>query len=196
MIAITGHRSAIVRALLPLLPADETVTNFPADHTVLDADRYLFCAGVLTGKRLMEQTREEASLAFRINFEFVARACEYILSRNGRARICIVGSESGITGSYDAAYAGSKAAIHNFVETKRLPAPGQQLVCISPGIIEDAGMTLRRNDILALEARRQDHPKKRFLRSAEVASLIHYVLYVDRGYLSGVVIRMNGGAKS
>jgi NAD(P)-dependent dehydrogenase (short-subunit alcohol dehydrogenase family) len=72
--------------------------------------------------------------------------------------------------------------------------PQQQIVCVSPGIIEDAGMTVRREDRVNLARRRDMHPKRRFLRAIEVARMIHFLLYVDEGYTSGVVIRMNGGA--
>jgi NAD(P)-dependent dehydrogenase (short-subunit alcohol dehydrogenase family) len=193
MLAVTGRRSAIVEALLPLLPEDEAVGYFSAHQVTTRADRYLFCAGVLVGKRIGDQSWPETAETFRVNFDLVARACEAIFASNGRARVCVIGSESGISGSYDAAYGASKAALHHYVETKRLNAPGQQLVAIAPSIIADAGMTTRRSDLEQLEARRRAHPKKRFLRAVEVARLVHHVLYVDEGYLSGVVIRMNGG---
>ena len=104
----------------------------------------------------------------------------------------MIGSESGFAWGFDGAYAGAKAALHCYVENKPL-RPKQQLVCIAPGIIEDAGMTERRMDKENLEKRRKDHPKHRFLTSDEVAKLAHFLLYVDQGYISNVVIRMNGG---
>lgn len=193
MLVVTGHRSEIILALRPILPEDEPVSNCAIEQMPLNADRYVFCAGVLVGKRIHEQTQEEVATTFRVNFEMIARACEYIFANNGRARVCVIGSESGYSGSYDAAYSGSKAAVHTYIETKRLSAPGQQLVGIAPGIIADAGMTLRRKDIVNLEAKRQAHPKRRWLLAEEVARLVHFLLYVDRGYTSGTVIRMHGG---
>jgi NAD(P)-dependent dehydrogenase (short-subunit alcohol dehydrogenase family) len=53
-------------------------------------------------------------------------------------------------------------------------------------------MTLDRKDVENLERRREGHPKKRFLTAAEVAKLIHFLLYIDEGYTTGTVIRMNG----
>ena len=54
-------------------------------------------------------------------------------------------------------------------------------------------MTLRRTDRDRLERRAAKHPKRRFLDAADVARLVHFLLYVDRGYVSGCVIRMHGG---
>ena len=194
MIAIRGFGSEIVKALIPLLPKDEIplrVRRF--ENIPLDCGRYLFCAGLLHGRSTYDHNDASLCASFGVNLFTTVKDCEEILNLNERARICVIGSESGISGSYDGAYAMAKAALHHYIETRRLQAPAQQLVCIAPSIISDAGMTLRRKDTIALRAREFTHPKGRFLKAAEVASLIHHVLYVDQGYLSNVTIRMNGG---
>ncbi len=56
-------------------------------------------------------------------------------------------------------------------------------------------MSTRRKDVDNLERRRTEHPKERFVSSAEVAAMVHHVLYVDAGYTTGTVIRMHGGLK-
>lgn len=192
MIAIRGASSAIALALLALVT--EPVVEIPRDGPVpMNADRYLFTAGLLRASPMRQQTAAEISEGWWVNAGSVIRACDEIIARNPVARICVMGSESGYAGSFDGTYAAAKAALHAYVETKALTYPGQQLVAIAPSIIGDAGMTLRRKDTEALMRRRLDHPKRRFLEAAEVAALVHHVLYVDRGYLSGTVIRMHGG---
>lgn len=195
-IAINGGRSAIAQALRNhwLDPGESVVWTQRGQDMPLDARRYLFCQGLLFGKRADEHTAHEAAESLYVNYTWIANQCDRILNHNDVARICLIGSESGIAGSYDRVYADAKKRLHAYVETKRLRLPAQQLVCIAPSIIADAGMTLRRQDAANLAQRMQDHPKRRFLLADEVAGLIHYVLYVDHGYLSGVVIRMNGGA--
>jgi NAD(P)-dependent dehydrogenase (short-subunit alcohol dehydrogenase family) len=194
LIAIRGFGSAIAKALASILPEDEEVLNVGRHSTLpMDVERYLFCAGLLYGKSLLEAEPDEIADTLRVNFSDVAQACDRIIAGNGKARICVVGSESGFAGSYDVAYAGAKAALHRYVETKRLRTIDQQLVCIAPGILGDGGMTLRRKDLKRLDERQMAHPKARFLSSIEVARLIRFALYDDRGYLSGVVIRLNGG---
>lgn len=193
MLIVTGYRSAITQALLPMLPPNETAERGEALDRPTDAERYFFCAGMLRSQSTMAQTETEMAETFNVNCGHVIRACDRIFAVNDDARICVMGSESGFAWSFDGVYAAAKAALHRYVETKKLRTHNQQLVCIAPSIIEDAGMTLRRNDQDRLEARRNAHPKGRFLLAQEVARLVHHVLYVDHGYLSGIVIRMNGG---
>lgn len=195
MIAIRGASSAIAQALVGMLPENEPVAKVGRkDPLPLDANRYLFCQGVINPARIVDQSDLTVAKTFLVNAGRVIRDCDRILEANDKARIVVIGSESGFTGSFDGAYAASKSALHAYVETKRLRTPDQQLVCIAPTIIVDAGMTARRTDHKNLVERRMDHQKKRWLTSIEVARLIHFALYVDAGYLTGIVIRMNGGS--
>ena len=106
-----------------------------------------------------------------------------------------MGSDSGYKWSYDGAYAAAKAALHRFIECKRLKYPNQQLVGVAPSCIEDSESVKARgpDGKRALIERIRDHPKQRWVTSFEVANMIHHLLVCDRGYTSGVVIRMNGG---
>jgi NAD(P)-dependent dehydrogenase (short-subunit alcohol dehydrogenase family) len=197
MLAVTGHRSQIVTELRKLLPAGEEVASLglsddDAAEALVLADRYLLCAGLLRPKGLWAQSFDEIEEGLHVNCIRPLLLCDQILASNDQARIVVMGSESGFTWSFDGVYAASKAALHKYVETKKLK-PHQQLVCVAPSIIRNTGMTERRKDVENLERRRNEHPKKRFLEAIEVAKLIHFLLYVDEGYLSGQVIRMNGG---
>ncbi len=193
MIAIAGAGSEIAKALLTLIPPEETVLDGKADELPGVADRYLFCAGYLAGKKIGHASELELAETWDVNFYQPVKAIDRILAINRHARIAVVGSESAYTGSFDMAYAGAKAALHTYVETKRLPHADQQLFAVAPTIIGDAGMTTRRSDLAAVARRAELHPKGRWLSSLEVARLIHFGLYVDAGYLSGIVIRLNGG---
>jgi NAD(P)-dependent dehydrogenase (short-subunit alcohol dehydrogenase family) len=193
MLAVTGYNSRIVQELLPLLPEGEELVAISDRGAVMEeARRFLLCAGVLRPARLTSQTEDEAAETMEVNCFRPIRLCEHILERFDDARICVIGSESAFTWSFDDAYAASKVAVHRYVETRKL-GPKQQLICIAPSIISDANMTLAREDTENLERRRAEHPKRRFLLAREVAKLIHFCLYQDEGYLSGQVIRMNGG---
>jgi len=195
LIAIRGAKSAIARSLIEMLPEGESVYTVPRNEKPpMDCERYLFCAGLLRAKSGAEQSEAERKESFEANAEQVIRACDEILAANDSARICVIGSESGFAGSYDKTYAEAKRALHSYVETKKLRTPRQQLVCVAPNIIRDAEMTLTRHDLAEVDRRAKAHPKGRFLAAREVARLIHFLLYVDEGYISGVTIRMNGGA--
>lgn len=195
MIAIRGIHSAIAQELIKLLPKGEEVREIDRGERIEyedRADRFFYCQGLLRPKSLIEQTGSEKNESLWVNAIRIIRDCDLILERNPKARICVMGSESGFAWSFDGAYSAAKAALHRYVETKRLSTPDQQLVCVAPSIIEDAGMTIRRKDQGNLIQRRLEHPKRRFLQAAEVAAMVHFLLYVDRGYTTGVVIRMNG----
>jgi len=194
-IAINGWKSAIAQAFILnwTSPSESVILVNRGEDMPHDRLRYLFCQGVLNGKRVTDQSTAEITESYFANYMWIASQCRKILDANAFARICVIGSESAFTGSYDQAYADHKRYLHQFVERYAL-RPKQQLICIAPTIIGDAGMTTRRTDTDNLERRRLAHPQERFLTADEVAGLIHHVLYIDRGYLSGVTIRMNGGA--
>jgi NAD(P)-dependent dehydrogenase (short-subunit alcohol dehydrogenase family) len=196
MIGIRGMGSNIAKEFVSILNGLDDVYEVGRNHILppAAADRYLLCQGFLYGKRRVDMTNDEVSDTYRINYVQVVGMCDNLLEHNDNVRICVVGSESGVTGSYDECYADSKRLVHNYVETKNVK-PNQQLVCVAPSIIEDAGMTLRRCDVDNLDKLRSNHPKGRFLTSREVAMMIFFLLYIDQGYTTGVVIRMNGGMK-
>ncbi len=181
-VCITGWRSKIAeefRALLdgPAMWGKPCEDDFPA------ADRYLFCHGLLLG---------DPDESWLVNYISTATQCDWIFRTNPMAKVCIIGSESAYRGSFDKAYAEAKASLHRYIEGKKLNSWAQQLVGISPGIIEDCGMTTRRTDNLS--RRRDAHPMGRFVTAKEVASLAHHLLY-HQPYISGTIIRMNGGLK-
>jgi NAD(P)-dependent dehydrogenase (short-subunit alcohol dehydrogenase family) len=196
MLAVTGYNSKIVQELIQLLPEGEEIIPLARKDAEWNGDcnKFLLCAGVLHSKPYIDQSPFEVGASLETNMLRPLRLCENIINLKDSARICIIGSESGFSWSYDDIYAAAKSALHRYVETKKLK-PNQQLVCVAPSIIGDAGMTLRREDTKNLERRREEHPKKRFLTSLEVAKMVHHLLYVDEGYTTGTVIRMNGGGR-
>ena len=194
MLAVTGFNSKIVQELLLMLPEEDVRHVKPPYSGHMDAERYLLCAGVIHPKTIRQQTQTQIRTTMNVNLLWPMQFCERILEHNDHARICVLGSESGYSWSYDGVYAASKAALHQYVETKKLK-PDQQLVCLAPSIIADTGMTQSRTDIKNLAAREKKHPKGRFLKAAEVARAIYFLLYQDRGYITGTVVRMNGGGR-
>lgn len=200
-IAIRGAGCTIARSLARLKAVDAhggagydpVIAVARGEPMPLDATRYLFCQGLLLPKPTDDLTDDERRETHEANAGQIVRDCDRLIAANDAARICVIGSESGYAGSYNLAYAAAKAGLHRYVESKELRTPRQQLVAVAPTIIADAGMTLRRTDHAQLAERAALHPKRRWLSSDEVARLVFFLLYVDQGYISGVVIRMNGG---
>ena len=194
MLCLRGAGSSIAHVLAALLSEKEEIKVLARDEALeFKAERYVFFQGLLQPKQMMEQTPEEIKESFWVNAGWIIRECDALLAYNPKARICVLGSESGFKWSFDGAYAAAKAALHRYVEAKKLPSSQQQLVCVAPSIIFNTGMTARRTDFANLKKLQAEHPKGRFLAASEVAAMIYFLLYVDRGYTTNTVIRMNGG---
>lgn len=192
MIGTIGASSEIAKAFSLL--TGETLRNFNRDYTCgrmpLDMPRYLVCAGKLYGKALHEMEEIELATTLMANFGFVSKFLDRLFLENKRARVVVIGSESGFSGSYDMAYAGAKAALHLYVEKKKL-SKFQHLVCVAPTIIADAGMTNARKDYAETMARGEARRLGRWLNSAEVARIAKFAL--DEDALCNTVIRATGG---
>lgn len=196
MIGIIGARTSIAIALRQILPPGSgSSMNARIEEMPFDLPRYLIAMGFLAGDRIGDQGPEDLDRAWQLNFVKIAAFCDTVFDVNPFARICIVTSASGSSGSFDMAYAGSKAAIDLYVRTKRLDRPAQQLVGIAPHIIADAGMTDRRKDHAACMQRGEKQRRGRWTSAAEVAQLAHFLLFVDEGAICNQVIRIDGGVQ-
>lgn len=145
MLAVTGLRTTIVTDVLALMGGDHQRIGDYDPGPVPGCFRYLLAAGVLPGKAVKDQSEREMFEAAWVNLLRPMRLCEAILEAQPEARICVVGSLSGLQGSFDKTYSATKAGLHSYV-LHRTTGRGQQLFCVAPGIISDAGMTVRRPD--------------------------------------------------
>jgi NAD(P)-dependent dehydrogenase (short-subunit alcohol dehydrogenase family) len=193
MIGVAGATSTIAREFCKLLNDGWLPVCDRLNELHPGLERYLVCTGYLAGKSIRELSPEEADLTWRRNFVDVARFCDLAFAANPATRICVLGSLSGIRGSYDMAYAGAKAALHLYVRTKQLHA-SQQLVAIAPGIVMDTAMTQRRKDLAAVDARAAGTRRGRYLSAAEVAAQAYNALFIDTGFLSGTVVELGADA--
>lgn len=191
MIGATGRRTAFVSALEGLTgcPAGEVEAAIAAGAT-----RFVLAAGLLRARRAEAQTAGEIAEGWAVNYRQPMELCETILGRVEDARICVLGSESGYRGSYDGVYAAAKAALHRYVETRQA-GPRQQLVAVSPHIVADAGMTLRRPDYAQVMALGRQAPRGRWVAAREVASIIRWLLWSDEGlWVSNTVVRCSSAS--
>lgn len=194
---ITGASSTIAKRFIELPamdgvePRDEVIQSF-RDYSdlPLDLDRYLLCAGVLYGQSVTYMHPANILETLAINYVDVVHFLDLLFIHNKYARVCIIGSMSGINGSYDTMYAGSKAALHLYVKTKRLQKE-QHLVCVAPTIIEDSGMTSRRHDYDEVIARGKARRLGRWITADEVARTAMFALENDA--LCNGIIELTGG---
>ncbi len=196
MLVVTGARTTIVQALMTL--TGETLYDIRVAHdwhwsdniyarprlNIPDAPRYVLAGGYLAGKVANDQSIDETTKTFWANAAWPIRICEQILADNPIARICIVGSESALAGSFDPMYASAKAAVHAYVLFRKTKAP-QQLIVIAPGMISDSGMTRRRGDYPGILQERKT------VTALEVARVIHRHLWDESTCpLTNAVVRM------
>lgn len=188
LIGLVGASSLIAQELAS--QTSDPVVEGHFDEMPLDLHRYLICCGYLAGRALSEMTDEESARTWDLNFFQPARFCDRLFAANHRARVCVIGSESGFSGSFDMAYAGAKAALHLYVETKRLLHAEQMLIALAPHIIWDTGMTQRRPDTEVLALRCGGNRLGRWLTAGEVAREAHHLLFRASASLSGTIVRM------
>lgn len=194
MIGIAGARSTIAQEFMALLP-DQEFRRARLLDLPLDLPLYLVCAGYLAGKTVGDMTDREANQTWHSNFVEPARFCDRLFAINTNARVCLIGSESGFAGSYDMAYAGAKAALHLYVERKRLRTPGQQLICIAPTIVWDTAMTQRRHDLDHVRRAGEANRHHRWLEAREVALAAKQALCDATPFLSNTIIRLGAGLR-
>ena len=163
------------------------------DNIPLNYDRYVITLGYLIPKKITEQTNKETLDSMAINLLFPVRIIERILEVNQKARIVVLGSESGFKGSFDTSYFLAKAALSSYIREKYIKYPTQQLVMVAPSVILDTKMTQERDDLTQVLERAKCLPKQRYLLSKEVAEMIYFLLYIDQGYINNEIINMNGG---
>lgn len=194
---ITGASSTIAKRFIELPamdgiePRDEVIQSFRSYSDLpLDLDRYLLCAGVLYGQKVAEMPTMGVLNTLAVNYVDVVVFLERLFENNKTAHVCVIGSMSGIAGSYDTMYAGSKAALHLYVQTKRLQKE-QHLVCVAPTIIEDSGMTTRREDYAEVIERGKARRLGRWLTADEVARTAMFAIENDA--MCNSVVELSGG---
>ena len=104
------------------------------------SNKILLLQSVLNSKDFLKRKQDEINDQININLISVIKICEIALRYNKKVKIIILGSESGIKGSYDIVYGLMKSAVHKYVEERKIKFPKQQLVCIAPSTIIDTKM--------------------------------------------------------
>jgi NAD(P)-dependent dehydrogenase (short-subunit alcohol dehydrogenase family) len=206
-ILVTGSNSIIFKELKKLFPKNVLLTELNKENIdmsdldkvkkklnfFLAFDKVIFLQGLLIGKKQNLKSTKEIYDQLSVNLLSIVEICEYIIEHKKNVKIIILGSESGLKGSFDKSYFLSKSALHHYVLEKKLKYKNQQLVCISPSTIGDSKMTLNRSDKKNLLLLRKEHPKRRFLKSSELANLIYKVLFEITDYISNTIIHVDGG---
>lgn len=156
-------------------------------------DKILLLQSVISSIPILNRKNSDILNQISINLLSIIKVCEIALQSNKSVKIIILGSESGIKGSFDIIYALTKSAIHKYVEERKIEFPRQQLLCIAPSTIIDSNMTAKRKDNYNVIKSIKKNPKKRGLHSKEISNLIYSLFFEQTDYLTNTVIKLDGG---
>lgn len=151
--------------------------------------RVLIASGLLMQASTLEKTAEEKAESLKVNLSFPIALVELLISHFPKIDIIVLGSESGLKGSYDTEYALSKSALAMYVKEKKVGVH-QKLNLLSPSLVLDSPMTSRRTDLSSLNAAHL--PKSRFLSAVEVWQVAEW-MFQSSDYLCNAVITLDGG---
>ena len=152
-------------------------------------------AGAISDRSLKNMTKEQWDLVVKINLDGVFNVTKNalpIIKDNGR--IINISSIVGISGNHGQTnYAASKAGIIGFTKSlaKELGKQGITVNAVAPGFVETL-MTkdvpfIRKKIIMAMI------PLGRAGKPEEVANLVAFLASEKAGYITGEVIRIDGG---
>lgn len=206
-ILIIGKNSKIAQELKKIIPKDYLIftpskKEWNMKNIVFDkkkkniietSNKIILLNSIISSKNFLRRTEFDILDQIKINLISILRICEIALNKNPKVRIAIMGSKSGIKGSYDIIYALTKASLHKYVEERKIKYPEQQIFCISPSTIIDAGITTRRNDQNNVKKSIEANPKKRGINCKEISNLLYSFLFEQTDYISNTVIRVDGG---
>lgn len=206
-ILITGGSSQIARELKKIIPKNNiilTPSKYELDLSdpknilknkklITTCDKIICLHSIISNKEHINKTNEETINEVNINLISTINICELALRFNKKVRILLMGSESGIKGSHDIIYALCKTSLHKYVEERKILFKDQQLICIAPSTIIDANMTLMRKDQKNVKKSINLNPKRRGLKSKEIANVIYNLMFNLTDYITNTVININGG---
>ena len=206
-ILVTGGSSKIGKEFVKLLPKNIIIKkpnkiewdlskdkfNRKQVNLIKNSDKIVILHSKLSSKSHLKKSFKDITNQICLNLTSIIRICEIALNSNPKARIVILGSESGLKGSYDIIYALTKSSIHKYVEERKIKYKDQQLLCLAPSTISDGKMTLKRKDKKNIKKSININPKKRGIKSKEISIFIYKLLFEITDYVSNTTIHINGG---
>ena len=141
-VLITGGSSRISFYLKKLIPkkyniyspkkTDWDFSNLNFDKKKIDlikkCDKIFLCHSILSNKKHLLKSEDEIYNQLKINLLSKIKICEISLKYNPKARIFIIGSESGLKGSYDIIYGLSKSSINKYVEERKILSKSSSMI--------------------------------------------------------------------
>lgn len=165
--------------------------------SIFSLQTIIFAQGHSLYKGLEETTLVEIRDLFQVHVEhpiYLAGKLTPKLRKNKNASIVFVGSIWGDTGaSYEVAYSAAKGAQHAFVKAYAKEVALQKITvnAVAPGFIDT-----KMNHHLDIEARDlllEEIPAGVFGTTDDVANAVEFLVSEKANYITGQIIRVNGG---
>jgi len=170
----------------------DTVKQVTADFGIVDV--LVNNAGITNDKLVLGMKEDDFDRVIDVNLKGTfntIRQVYPIMARRKSGRIINISSVAGLMGNPGQAnYAASKAGVIGLTKTvaKELASRGITVNAIAPGVIEtDMTQGMENSPIMG------QIPMKRAGRAEEVASLAVFLASGAAGYITGEVIRIDGG---
>ena len=178
------------------------VSDFDACKTVIDEVKETFGtvdvlvnnAGITKDGLAMKMSEQQFDEVMDVNLKGafnMIRHCYSIFLKQRQGRIINIASVAGIMGNAGQAnYSASKAGMIGLTKAIARELAGRNICCnaVAPGFIETE-MTENLGELPLIDA----IPLKRMGKSDEVAALVSFLASEQAGYITGEVIRIDGG---
>ncbi len=180
--------------------ADSAATKAVVDTLLKEwgqIDILVNCAGITRDGLVMRMKDEDFDAVIATNLKgafLMTRQCATAMMKRRTGRIINIASVSGLCGNAGQAnYAAAKAGMIGLTKSVARELAGRGVTCnaIAPGFIETDMTAALSEKVLA--ASLENVPMNRMGTPEEVASLAVYLCSEGAGYITGEVIRIDGG---
>lgn len=180
--------------------ADSAATKAVVDSLLKgwgQIDILVNCAGITRDGLVMRMKDEDFDAVIATNLKgafLMTRQCATAMMKRRTGRIINIASVSGLCGNAGQAnYAAAKAGMIGLTKSVARELAGRGVTCnaIAPGFIETDMTAALSEKVLA--ASLENVPMNRMGTPEEVASLAVYLCSEGAGYITGEVIRIDGG---
>lgn len=155
------------------------------------------CAGIIKDNLTLAMTEDDFDSVINVNLKGTFNTIKHIypiFARKRKGRIINISSISGLMGNAGQAnYSASKAGVVGLSKTIAKELASRSITCnvVAPGFIETA-MTSSLNQV-TLEKAINEVPMKRMGKAEEVAALVSFLASDSASYITGEVIKVDGG---